>query len=71
MKVSDVLRLFHEEGWFLVGTRGSHRQFKHSANVTDPVRAETRNDGGVVADSGRTPRARPGVRTAVVAGTKR
>ena len=29
MKVSEVLRLLHEDGWYLVGTRGSHRQFKH------------------------------------------
>ena len=30
MKVSEVLRMLHEDGWFLVATRGSHRQFKHS-----------------------------------------
>lgn len=29
MKVSEVLRMLHEDGWFLVATRGSHRQFKH------------------------------------------
>ncbi len=29
MKVSEVLRLLQEDGWFLVATRGSHRQFKH------------------------------------------
>jgi len=29
MKVSEVLRMLHDDGWFLVGTRGSHRQFKH------------------------------------------
>jgi histone acetyltransferase (RNA polymerase elongator complex component) len=29
MKVSDVLRLLQEDGWWLVATRGSHRQFKH------------------------------------------
>ncbi len=29
MKVSEVLRLLHEDGWFLAATRGSHRQFKH------------------------------------------
>jgi len=29
MKVSEVLRLLHEDGWYLVVTRGSHRQFKH------------------------------------------
>ncbi len=30
MKVSEILRLLQEDGWFLVATRGSHRQFKHS-----------------------------------------
>lgn len=29
MKVSDVLRILHDDGWRLVATRGSHRQFKH------------------------------------------
>jgi predicted RNA binding protein YcfA (HicA-like mRNA interferase family) len=31
MKVRDVLRLLKEDGWFLVGQIGSHRQFKHAA----------------------------------------
>lgn len=29
MKVRDVIRLLVADGWFLVTTRGSHRQFKH------------------------------------------
>jgi predicted RNA binding protein YcfA (HicA-like mRNA interferase family) len=29
MKVRDVIRLLEGEGWFLVETRGSHRQYKH------------------------------------------
>ena len=29
MKVSELLRLIHEDGWYLAVTRGSHRQFKH------------------------------------------
>ena len=29
MKVSEVFRLLLEDGWYLVGTRGSHRQLKH------------------------------------------
>lgn len=29
MKLRDVLRLLHEDGWVLVRTRGSHQQFKH------------------------------------------
>ncbi len=28
MKVKDVIRLLEREGWFLVATRGSHRQYK-------------------------------------------
>ena len=31
MKVAEVLRLPHEDGWYPVATRGSHRQFKHPA----------------------------------------
>ncbi len=30
MKVRDVLRILDQDGWFLVATRGSHRQFKHA-----------------------------------------
>ena len=29
MKVSEILRMIHADGWYLVATRGSHRQFKH------------------------------------------
>jgi predicted RNA binding protein YcfA (HicA-like mRNA interferase family) len=29
MKIAEVLRLLQEDGWYLVATRGSHRQFKH------------------------------------------
>jgi len=29
MKVSEMLKLLQAEGWYLVTTRGSHRQFKH------------------------------------------
>ena len=29
MKVGDVLLILRNDGWFLVVTRGSHRQFKH------------------------------------------
>jgi predicted RNA binding protein YcfA (HicA-like mRNA interferase family) len=31
MKVGEVLRLPLDDGWTLVATRGSHRQFKHAA----------------------------------------
>jgi len=35
VKVSDILRLLAEDGWYLVASRGSHRQFKH---LTKPGR---------------------------------
>jgi predicted RNA binding protein YcfA (HicA-like mRNA interferase family) len=30
MKVREVITLIEEDGWFLVATRGSHRQYKHA-----------------------------------------
>jgi predicted RNA binding protein YcfA (HicA-like mRNA interferase family) len=29
MKVREAIRLIEGDGWFLVATRGSHRQYKH------------------------------------------
>ena len=29
MKLKDIIRRLEAEGWFLVATRGSHRQYKH------------------------------------------
>jgi predicted RNA binding protein YcfA (HicA-like mRNA interferase family) len=29
MKVRAVIRMIEEDGWFIVRTKGSHRQFKH------------------------------------------
>ncbi|MBM4461507.1 MAG: type II toxin-antitoxin system HicA family toxin [Chloroflexi bacterium] len=31
MKIRDVIKLIESDGWYLVGTKGSHRQFKHPA----------------------------------------
>jgi len=42
MKVGEVLRLLLDDGWYLVATRGSHRQFKHgikSGRVIVPSKA--------------------------------
>jgi predicted RNA binding protein YcfA (HicA-like mRNA interferase family) len=39
MKVSEIMRLLQDDGWFLISMRGSHRQFKHpskSGRVTVP-----------------------------------
>ena len=35
MKVSEILRMLHDDKWYLVATRGDHRQFKH---LTKPGR---------------------------------
>jgi predicted RNA binding protein YcfA (HicA-like mRNA interferase family) len=40
-KVRDVIRRLEDEGWYLVRTRGSHRQYKHPTKpgtVTVPGR---------------------------------
>lgn len=29
MKVKDVVKMIEKDGWYLVRTRGSHRQFHH------------------------------------------
>jgi predicted RNA binding protein YcfA (HicA-like mRNA interferase family) len=29
MKVGDLLRVLQQDGWYLIATRGSHRQYKH------------------------------------------
>jgi predicted RNA binding protein YcfA (HicA-like mRNA interferase family) len=29
MKIRDIIRLIEEDGWFIVATKGSHRQYKH------------------------------------------
>jgi predicted RNA binding protein YcfA (HicA-like mRNA interferase family) len=53
MKVAEVLRMLRDDGWLLVTTRGSHRQFKHpvkSGRVTvtgkpsDDIAAGTLNN---------------------------
>jgi len=31
VKVSEVLRVLHDDGWRLVATKGRHRQFKHGS----------------------------------------
>ena len=30
MKIREVIKLIENDGWFLVATKGSHRQYKHS-----------------------------------------
>jgi len=31
MKVSEVMRMLHDDGWYLATTRDAHRQYKHPA----------------------------------------
>ena len=33
MKVREVIRLIQSDGWYQVGTRGSHRQYKHPTKL--------------------------------------
>lgn len=30
MKVKDVIKMLEDDNWFIVRTRGSHHQYKHS-----------------------------------------
>jgi predicted RNA binding protein YcfA (HicA-like mRNA interferase family) len=30
MKVKELLKMLEDDGWYLVRTRGSHRQYKHT-----------------------------------------
>ncbi|MBD2419837.1 type II toxin-antitoxin system HicA family toxin [Anabaena cylindrica FACHB-243] len=50
MKVREVINLLESDGWYLVTTEGSHRQFKHptkpgkvtvSGKMSDDVRKGT------------------------------
>ena len=29
MKIRDIIKLLETDGWYLVTTKGSHRQYKH------------------------------------------
>lgn len=33
MKVKEVIKLLEEDGWYLVRTKGSHRQFRHTSKL--------------------------------------
>ncbi|OGN95973.1 MAG: addiction module toxin, HicA family [Chloroflexi bacterium RBG_13_51_18] len=33
MKVRDIIKMIEKDGWYLVATRGSHRQYKHPTKV--------------------------------------
>ena len=44
MKVRDVLKLLKADGWHLVTTTGSHRQFKHPTKLGRVTVAGHSND---------------------------
>ena len=29
MKIRDIIKLLESDGWYLIATKGSHRQYKH------------------------------------------
>jgi len=29
MKIRDLIKLIEQDGWYMVATKGSHRQYKH------------------------------------------
>ena len=33
MKYSEIIRLLEQDGWYIVRTKGSHRQYKHLIEV--------------------------------------
>ena len=52
MKIREIIKLLEGDGWYLVSTEGSHRQFKHptkkgkvtvSGKPSDEVRKGTLN----------------------------
>ena len=33
MKIRNIIKLIEKDGWYLVATKGSHRQYKHPIKV--------------------------------------
>lgn len=33
MKVRDIIKIIEQDGWYIVATKGSHRQYKHPVKV--------------------------------------
>ncbi len=44
MKVRDIIKLIEADGWYLVATKGSHRQYKHSIKTGRVTIAGHSND---------------------------
>jgi predicted RNA binding protein YcfA (HicA-like mRNA interferase family) len=52
MKIREVIRMLEDDGWVLIATKGSHRQYKHSTkpgrvtvpgHLGDDIKAGTLN----------------------------
>lgn len=52
MKVKDIIKMIEKDGWYLVATKGSHRQYKNlnkpgrvtiSGHLNDDIAAGTLN----------------------------
>jgi predicted RNA binding protein YcfA (HicA-like mRNA interferase family) len=44
MKVRDIIKMIEADGWYLVVTRGSHRQYKHPVKLGRVTIAGNKND---------------------------
>ena len=44
MKVREVIKMIEADGWFLIATRGSHRQYKHASKPGRVTIAGKRGD---------------------------
>lgn len=44
MKVREIIKLIEADGWYLVDTKGSHRQYKHSTKLGRVTIAGNIND---------------------------
>ena len=44
MKVREAIRLIEEDGWYLITTKGSHRQYKHPQKAGRVTIALHQND---------------------------
>lgn len=44
MKVRDIIKLIEADGWYLVVTKGSHRQYKHPSKPGRVTIAGHQND---------------------------
>ncbi len=44
MKVRDIIKMIEADGWYLIVTRGSHRQYKHPIKVGRVTIAGHTND---------------------------